>query len=82
MRLTQVRDMLDQVRELHGQLAEYYGQLSGTAAQQRLKMLLDHVDLIVEQKWATVLRLAEGVNKNPGKIPGVSNAAESSALVS
>jgi rubrerythrin len=35
--------MLDQVREFHGQLAEYYGQLSDKAAQQRLKMLLDHM---------------------------------------
>ena len=43
MRLTQVRNMLDQVGEFHGQLAEYYSQLSDTAAQQRVKMLLDHL---------------------------------------
>ena len=47
-----------------------------------LSRLLHAVDSIVEQKRATVLRLAEGVYKNPGKIPAVSNAAKSSALVS
>lgn len=35
--------MLDQVREFHGQLAEYYSQLSDTVAQQRVKLLLDHM---------------------------------------
>jgi hypothetical protein len=44
--------------------------------------MLHAVDSIVEQKRATVLRLAEGVCKNPDKIPAVSNAAKSSALVS
>lgn len=43
MRFTQVRNMLDQVREFHGQLAEYYSQLSDTAAQHRVKLLLDHM---------------------------------------
>lgn len=43
MRYTQVRNMLDQVREFHGQLAEYYSQLSDTVAQQRVKLLLDHM---------------------------------------
>jgi len=43
MRFTQVRKMLDQVREFHGQLAEYYNQLSDTAAQERVKLLLDHM---------------------------------------
>ena len=43
MRLTQVRNTLDQVREFHGQLANYYTQLSDEAAQQRLKLLLDHL---------------------------------------
>ncbi len=47
-----------------------------------LSRLLHAVDSIVEQKRATVLRLAEGDYKNPGKIPAVSNAAKSSALVS
>jgi len=47
-----------------------------------LSRLLHAVDSICEQKRATVLRLAEGVYKNPGKIPAVSNAAKSSALVS
>ena len=40
-----------------------------------LSRLLYAVDSIVEQKRATILRLAEGVYKNPGKIPAVSNAA-------
>lgn len=43
MRFAQVRSMLDQVREFHGQLAEYYGQLSDKSAQERLKLLLDHM---------------------------------------
>lgn len=43
MRLTQVRNTLDQVREFHGQLADYYTQLSDESAQQRLKLLLDHL---------------------------------------
>jgi len=47
-----------------------------------LSRLLHAVDSISEQKRATVLRLAGGGLKNPGKIPAVSNAAKSSALVS
>ena len=47
-----------------------------------LSRLLHAVDSISEQKRATVLRLAGGVNEDPGKIPAVSNAAKSSALVS
>ena len=47
-----------------------------------LSRLLHAVDSISEQKRATVLRPDGGVQKNPGKIPAVSNAAKSSALVS
>jgi integrase len=47
-----------------------------------LSRLLRAVDSICQHKRATVLRLAGGVDKNPGKIPAVSNAAKSSALVS
>ena len=47
-----------------------------------LSRLLHAVDSICEQKRTTVLRLAGGVGKNPGKIPAVSNPAKSSALVS
>lgn len=49
MRFTQVRNMLDQVREFHGQLAEYYNQLSDAAAQERVKLLLDHMSSHEEQ---------------------------------
>jgi integrase len=47
-----------------------------------LSRLLHAVDSICEQKRATILRLAGGIRQNPGKIPAVSNAAKSSALVS
>ncbi len=47
-----------------------------------LSRLLHAVDSICEQKRTTVLRLAGGTRQNPGKIPAVSNAAKSSALVS
>ena len=47
-----------------------------------LSRLLHAVDSICEQKRTTVLRLAGGGGKNPGKIPAVSSPAKSSALVS
>ena len=46
-----------------------------------LSRLLHAVDSIVEQKRATVLRLAGSEIEKSGKIPAVSNAAKSSALV-
>lgn len=47
-----------------------------------LSQLLHAADSICEQKRATILRLAGGVQKNPVNIPAVSKAAKRSALVS
>jgi rubrerythrin len=35
--------MLDHVRDFHGRLAQYYSQLSDKAAQERVKLVLDHI---------------------------------------
>ena len=64
MRYTQVRNMLDQVREFHGQLAEHYSQLSETAAQQRVKLLLDHMSSH-EQHLQTGLAAYEEIAAQP-----------------
>ena len=42
-RFSQIRDVLEQVSGFHGQLAAYYSQLAGTAAQERVKLLLDYL---------------------------------------
>jgi len=59
----QIRDSLDQVRDFHGQLAEYYGQLSDRAAQQRVKMLLDHISTHERNLQSSMAAFEEGASR-------------------
>jgi rubrerythrin len=63
MRFTQVRNTLDEVRDFHGQLAEYYGQLSDKAAQQRVKMLLDHMSSHERNLQSSMAAYEEGASR-------------------
>ena len=63
MRFTQIRNTLDQVRDFHGQLAEYYSQLSDQAAQQRVKMLLDHMSSHQQNLQSSMADYEEGASQ-------------------
>lgn len=63
MRYIQIRDTLDQVRVFHGHLAEYYGQLSDRAAQQRVKMLLDHISTRQRNLQLSMAAFEEGASR-------------------
>ena len=63
MRFTQIRNTLDEVRDFHGQLAEYYSQLSDKAAQQRVKMLLDHMSSHERNLQTSMAAYEEGASR-------------------
>ena len=63
MRCTQMRNTHDQVRDFDGQLADYYSQLSDKAAQQRGKMLLDHISSHERNLQSSMAAYEEGASR-------------------